>query len=65
MDLVLGSSVGTSVFLNENGRLVKLNWPNDKRTYGVRWADFNGDGRLDLVAVGDSEGGEARNPGNN
>jgi uncharacterized repeat protein (TIGR01451 family) len=65
MDLVLGSSVGTSVFINEGGRLKKLNWANTDRSYGVRLADFTGDGRLDLVIVGASQNGQANQPGTN
>ncbi len=56
LDLVLGSSVGTSVYRNEGGILVPY-WSNNRRTYGVRWADLNGDKKLDLVAVGDSVDG--------
>jgi uncharacterized repeat protein (TIGR01451 family) len=55
LDLVLGSSLGASIYHNVNGRLQKL--PGVGSTgpaYGVRWADVNGDGRLELVAVGDS-----------
>ncbi|MCC7360146.1 MAG: VCBS repeat-containing protein [Anaerolineales bacterium] len=64
LDLVLGSSIGTSVYRNEQGRMV-LYWSNTLRTYGVRWADFNGDGKLDVVAVGDSLDGSAVTPGTN
>ena len=43
LDLVLGSSTGTSVYRNVQGRMV-FYWKNTTRTSGVRWADFNGDG---------------------
>ncbi len=52
LDLALGSSVGTTIYRNEGGRL-RLFWANARRSYGVYWGDFNGDGTLELVAVGD------------
>ena len=52
LDLVLGSSIGTTIYRNEGGRL-RLFWANGRRTYGVSWGDFNGDGILELAAVGD------------
>jgi uncharacterized repeat protein (TIGR01451 family) len=66
LDLALGSSIGTAIYRNENGRLVKLDgWNNSNRTYGVRWADFTGNGQLELVAVGDSLDGTAVSAGVN
>ncbi|MBI3959308.1 MAG: VCBS repeat-containing protein [Chloroflexi bacterium] len=52
LDLALGSSLGTTIYRNEGGRL-RLFWANSRPTYGVRWGDFNGNGTLELVAVGD------------
>ena len=54
LDLVLGSSIGTTIYRNDGGRL-RLFWANSRRAYGVRWGDFNGDGILELVAVGDGQ----------
>jgi uncharacterized repeat protein (TIGR01451 family) len=51
LDLALGSTIGTSVYRNDHGRLVKF-WGNDLLTYGVRWADLDRDGGLELIAVG-------------
>jgi len=67
LDLVLGSSLGASVYVNQNGQL-KLYWKeptNNRRAYGVRWADFNHDGKLEIVAVGDSVDGSAVTSGTN
>jgi hypothetical protein len=58
LDLALGSSVGTTVYRNNSGRLVRVAG-NNRLTYGVRWADFNGDGILDLATVGASVDGTA------
>jgi len=61
LDLALGSSLGTTIYRNENGRLRQF-WSNSRPTYGVAWGDFNGDGTLELVAVGDGNGlGEGLN----
>ncbi|MGB5047726.1 MAG: FG-GAP-like repeat-containing protein [Caldilineaceae bacterium] len=56
LDLALGSSVGTAIYRNDNGRL-HFFWSNGRRTFGVAWGDFLGDGLLDLVAVGDESDG--------
>ncbi len=64
LDLVLGSSLGATVYRNDNGVLTKL-WSNEIIAYGVHWGDFNGDGKLDLVTVGDSVGGSTSTPGTN
>ena len=67
LDLVLGSSLGVSVYINRNGQL-KLYWQDissNHRAYGVRWADFNNDGKLEIVAVGDSVDGSAATAGTN
>jgi uncharacterized repeat protein (TIGR01451 family) len=53
LDLALGSTIGTTVYRNEGGHLLKF-WGNDIQTYGVAWADVDGDGELELVAVGES-----------
>jgi uncharacterized repeat protein (TIGR01451 family) len=55
LDLVLGSTLGTTVYRNAAGRL-ELFWSNTRRAFGVRWADVNGDRRPDLIAVGDVTG---------
>jgi uncharacterized repeat protein (TIGR01451 family) len=64
LDLALGSSLGTSVYGNENGRLTLLftnipppsSPPEDRRlSYGVSWADVDQDPQqLELVVVGHS-----------
>ncbi|MEJ2209164.1 MAG: FG-GAP-like repeat-containing protein, partial [Anaerolineae bacterium] len=53
LDLALGSTIGTSIYRNDQGRLVRV-WENERVTYGVSWGDFDGDGELELAAVGDS-----------
>jgi uncharacterized repeat protein (TIGR01451 family) len=53
LDLVLASTAGTFIYINQGGRL-KSYWQNDRYALGVRWADFDGDGQLELVAVGES-----------
>jgi uncharacterized repeat protein (TIGR01451 family) len=63
LDLVLGSSLGATVYRNENGDL-EAYWQapyytsedDPRHAYGVRWADLNGDPeqRLELVVVGNS-----------
>jgi uncharacterized repeat protein (TIGR01451 family) len=62
LDLVLGSTIGTTVYRNENGRL-QVYWENDRYTLGVRWADFDRDGDLELVAVGESTDNRATSLG--
>ena len=55
LDLALGSALGASVYRNVQGRLEHFADLNSGRAaYGVRWADVNGDGVLELIAVGDS-----------
>jgi uncharacterized repeat protein (TIGR01451 family) len=55
LDLALGSSLGASVYRNVRGRLEHfVDLDSGRAAYGVRWADVNGDGRLELIAVGDS-----------
>jgi uncharacterized repeat protein (TIGR01451 family) len=60
LDLALASSVGTTIYRNDDGVLRRL-WSNTRRTFGVRWGDFTGDGRLELIAVGDQAGAEGQN----
>ncbi|MBI1298434.1 PKD domain-containing protein [bacterium] len=60
LDLALASSVGTTIYRNDDGVLRRL-WSNTRRTFGVRWGDFTGDGRLELIAVGDQSGAEGLN----
>ncbi len=64
LDLALGSSSGISIYHNLSGQLSTSAWslPGGP-VYGVRWADLNGDGRLELVTVGvTSTTGPVRNP---
>lgn len=61
LDLVLGSSVGTTVYRNEEGRL-RLYWQKELLAFGVRWADINADGDLELVTVGYSLDGGPTTP---
>ena len=53
LDLALASTLGTNVYLNDEGQL-KLLWndPLQRRVYGVRWLDADLDGAPELVAVG-------------
>jgi len=52
LDLALGTSSQTSVYRNDDGRLVPLG-SYQRRTFGVRWGDLDGDGGLELVSAGD------------
>ncbi len=64
LDLALGTSSGISVYHNLAGQLTNPAWslPGDP-AFGVRWADLNDDGHLELIAVGGaSTGGAVRNP---
>ncbi|MCL4832720.1 MAG: VCBS repeat-containing protein [Caldilineaceae bacterium] len=60
LDMALGSSIGTVIYRNENGRL-RLFWSNSRRSFGVRWGDFLGDGVLELASVGDESAGAGIN----
>lgn len=53
LDLALASTVGTAVYLNNNGQLQPI-WldPESRVTYGVRWLDVDKDGTPELIAVG-------------
>lgn len=55
LDLALGSTVATTVYRNNNGKL-DLFWTLPQPAYGVRWADVDGDGAPELIAVGAVEG---------
>ncbi len=52
LDLALATSSQTSVYRNDDGRLVALG-SYQRRTFGVRWGDIDGDGGLELISVGD------------
>jgi uncharacterized repeat protein (TIGR01451 family) len=74
LDLVLGSSLGATVYRNQDGNL-KAYWhapgytgEDDPRyAYGVRWADLDGDPEqgLELIAVGNSVDHALDKPGVN
>ncbi|MCS7060119.1 MAG: FG-GAP-like repeat-containing protein [Anaerolineae bacterium] len=64
LDLALGSSNGASVYRNVAG-ILQPYWSNNEQTYGVAWADLDGDGTLELVTVGKSQDGTAVTPGIN
>jgi uncharacterized repeat protein (TIGR01451 family) len=64
LDLALGSTVGTTVYRNNQGKL-DVFWQNDKFTLGVCWADVNDDRELELIAVGESVGNTAATTGTN
>lgn len=73
LDLALGSSLGTSVYRNDNGHL-NLVWQSPPRadgeprlSYGLRWADVIPDpqNRPELLVVGDSEDQTATSAGLN
>lgn len=63
LDLVLGSTLGTTVYRNNNGQMEQF-WSSSRPAYGVRFADVTGDGVPELIAVGDfvRNGDEAINP---
>ncbi len=63
LDLALGSTSGISIYHNLAGQLVLSATLPGGPAYGVRWVDLNGDGRLELVAVGAaSPAGQIKNP---
>ncbi|MFP4345107.1 MAG: FG-GAP repeat domain-containing protein, partial [Anaerolineales bacterium] len=67
LDLVLGSSLGASVYRNDEGTL-NLIWasPEGRLAYGVRWANVVTDSSsLELVVVGDSVDKTAQSEGLN
>lgn len=66
LDLALGSTLGTTVYQNVDGRL-ELFWTKTNRfTLGLRWGDFTGDGQLELLALGESDASaNATSPGTN
>jgi uncharacterized repeat protein (TIGR01451 family) len=51
LDLLLGSTLGTTVYRNSGGQLEQF-WTANRPAYGVRWADVNGDGTPELITVG-------------
>ena len=63
LDMVLGSTLGTTVYQNSAGQLEQF-WTVNRPAYGVRWGDVTGDGVPELIAVGavESATGEAGNP---
>ena len=63
LDMVLGSTLGTTVYRNNGGQLEQF-WTLDRAAYGVRWGDVTGDGVPELIAVGavDSGDDETGNP---
>jgi uncharacterized repeat protein (TIGR01451 family) len=64
LDLALGTSSGISIYHSISGVLTTSPWSlQGNAAYSVRWADLNGDGRLELVAVGgEFPAGAIRNP---
>jgi uncharacterized repeat protein (TIGR01451 family) len=64
LDLALASSIGTSVYRNNAGMLTRI-WNVPQMSYGVKWADVDGDGGLELVVVGDSDDKTAQTTGRN
>jgi uncharacterized repeat protein (TIGR01451 family) len=64
LDLALGSTIGTTAYRNDRGRL-KAFWDDDPRTYGVSWGDFDQKEGLELAAVGLSIDGTAATSGTN
>jgi hypothetical protein len=68
LDLALGSSGGAAIYEFNGSRLERI-WdnyealePNQRLTYGVRWGDFAGDAKLELVTVGASDDGTVNSP---
>ena len=53
LDLALATNNRSVVYRNFNGQMVQMA-SHDQRSFGVRWADIDGDGKLELISVGDS-----------
>ena len=64
LELALASSIGTSVYRNNAGLLTRI-WSVPQMSYGVKWADVDNDGLLELVVVGDSDDKTAQSTGRN
>lgn len=64
LDLALASTIGTSVYRNNAGLLTRI-WSVPQMSYGVKWADVDNDGVLELVVVGDSDDKTAQSTGRN
>jgi uncharacterized repeat protein (TIGR01451 family) len=56
LDLALGTTSGISIYHNLNGRLEFSASLTNTRGYGVRWADINNNGLLELVTVKNAPG---------
>ena len=66
LDLALGSSLGVSIYRNVEGELTLLSRElQSRRAYGVKWADFDHDGRLEVIAVGASTDNTPQSEGQN
>lgn len=53
LDLALATNNRTVVYRNFNGQMTQMA-SHDQRSFGVRWADIDGDGKLELISVGDA-----------
>jgi len=51
LDLAIGASGGATVYRNGAGGLARL-WSSGRYAHDVHWADINGDGLLELIAIG-------------
>jgi uncharacterized repeat protein (TIGR01451 family) len=56
LDLALGTANGISIYHNLNGRLVFSTSLTSGPGYGVRWADINDNGLLELITVKNAPG---------
>jgi uncharacterized repeat protein (TIGR01451 family) len=63
LDLLLGSSIATTIYRNDNGDLNRY-WSTERTAYGVRWMDV-GAPNFSFVAVGASVDGTAVTTGTN
>ncbi|NJN93489.1 MAG: VCBS repeat-containing protein [Anaerolineales bacterium] len=54
LDLALATADQTVVYRNDNGQLVTAG-NHAHRTFSVRWADVDNDGKLELISAGDFE----------
>nr|MBA3534336.1 VCBS repeat-containing protein [Ardenticatenales bacterium] len=70
LDLVLATSSGGTILYKNNSSSLEQYWrnevltiDNERLSYGVRWADFDNDGDLELVTVGSSKDGTAATAG--
>ncbi len=66
LDLALGGPTGVTVYRNVQGQLqFYASGPAGRKALGVKWADVRGNGKLQLIVVGNSVDGTANTNGLN